>query len=57
MIKLLYVLANTLILGGFGMLCQPFFAALYSLGFPVIVVGVAIHIALDHVPRSGEEDI
>ena len=57
MVKFFYILANVLILGGFGMLCQPFSAALYSLGFPIVVAGVATHIVLDHVPQSNEEDV
>ena len=46
----LYHLATALILGGFAMLCQPFWEFVFSAGFPVIVAGVALHIVLDHWP-------
>jgi hypothetical protein len=41
-----------LILLGFGMLCQPFTVALYSLGLPVLLAGVALFIVADHLPAG-----
>jgi len=57
-----YRLATTLILGGFAMLCQPWSLSVFSAGFPIIVLGVVVHIVLDHwpertqVPESSEPD-
>lgn len=48
---LFYRLATTLILGGFAMLCQPWSLMAFSAGFPVIVLGVVLHIVLDHWPE------
>ena len=56
MTKLAYIVANILIIGGFAMLCQPFFVAVYSVGFPVIVAGVVIHIIFDHVPQTDDNE-
>ena len=51
----LYRLATGLILGGFAMLCQPFWETVFSAGFPVIVAGVVLHIVLDHWPERRPE--
>ena len=48
----LHALATALILFGFGMLCQPFTVALYGLGFPVLLAGVALFIIADHLPAG-----
>ena len=48
----LYMLATTLILIGFAMLCQPVSPRLFSYGFPVLVAGLGLHIILDHWPRK-----
>ncbi|EMS95632.1 hypothetical protein H009_21371 [Agrobacterium tumefaciens str. Cherry 2E-2-2] len=47
-----YRLANTLILGGFAMLCQPFTHDLFVVGFPVLLSGVILFMVLDHVPDN-----
>lgn len=47
-----YRIANTLILGGFFLLCQPFTHDLFVVGFPVLLAGVALFLILDHVPPS-----
>ncbi len=52
MITQLYRLATGLILGGFVCLCQPFSQAVFTLGFPVLLAGVALHIVLDHWPAG-----
>ncbi len=53
-----YRIASTLILGGFVMLCQPFFHELFVIGFPVLLAGVVLFLILDHVPdaRTAEEE-
>jgi hypothetical protein len=53
-----YRVASTLILGGFVMLCQPFFHGLFVIGFPILLVGVVLFMILDHVPdaRPREEE-
>jgi hypothetical protein len=33
------------------MLCQPWSLMAFSAGFPVIVLGVVLHIVLDHWPE------
>ena len=48
----LYRLATSLILGGFVCMCQPFSQAVFTLGFPAILAGVALHIVLDHWPAG-----
>jgi len=45
-----YRLANSLILGGFAMLCQPFTHELFVVGFPVLFAGVVLFMVLDHIP-------
>ena len=42
--------ANTLIVLGFAMLCQPFAQTLFEIGFPVLLAGVVLFIVLDHLP-------
>ncbi|MDQ0324132.1 putative membrane protein [Pararhizobium capsulatum DSM 1112] len=56
--KWLYFVAITLILGGFAMLCQPFVHVLFATGFPVLLAGVILFMILDHIPdgRSSEEE-
>jgi hypothetical protein len=53
-----YRIASTLILGGFVMLCQPFFHALFVIGFPILLAGVVLFLILDHVPdaRAAKEE-
>lgn len=53
-----YRIASTLILGGFVMLCQPFFHGLFVMGFPILLAGVVLFMILDHVPdaRPREEE-
>jgi len=45
-----YAVASGLILLGVAMMCQPFTVALYSIGFPVILAGIAVFVVLDHRP-------
>ncbi len=47
--------ATILILVGFAMLCQPVSATLFSIGFPVLIGGVLIHVVADHMPRAAAE--
>jgi len=54
-----YMVATGLILLGFVLLCQPFSQTLFSAGFPVLVLGVVLHLILDHWPAHAaisEED-
>lgn len=54
-----YLVATGLILLGFVLLCQPFNQTLFSAGFPVLVLGVVLHMILDHWPiraATSEED-
>lgn len=57
-LKISYRFAVTLILGGFLMLCQPFFGSLFSHGFPILLAGVILFMILDHIPEKQpvEED-
>ena len=45
-----YAVASGLILLGVAMMCQPFTVTLYSIGFPVILVGIVVFVVLDHRP-------
>ena len=45
----LYVLCTAVILLGFLMLVQPLSMSLFSLGLPVMVAGIILHIILDHL--------
>lgn len=51
-LKIAYRVVITLILVGFSMLCQPFSMALFSLGFPILMVGVVGFMILDHIPSK-----
>jgi hypothetical protein len=55
----LYVLCTAVILGGFLMLIQPLSMSVFSLGLPVMIAGIVLHIILDHmsdpVPEPGAE--
>lgn len=54
-----YRIATILIAGGFVMLCQPVSQALFTMGFPILMIGVVLFLILDHVPEKPilEEDI
>ncbi|MEW9804727.1 hypothetical protein [Mesorhizobium marinum] len=54
--KWLYRVASALILGGFALLCQPFTHALFVIGFPILLAGVALFMILDHVPDGRIEE-
>lgn len=58
-LKNAYRLATALIAGGFLMLCQPMSQALFSAGFPILLVGVVLFLILDHIPEKpiSEEEI
>ena len=45
----LYVLCTAVILGGFLMLIQPLSVSLFSLGLPMMIAGIILHIILDHL--------
>jgi len=47
-----YRVATALIAGGFLMLCQPLSVTLFSLGFPILMVGVILFLILDHIPEK-----
>jgi hypothetical protein len=55
----LYILCTAVILLGFLMLIQPLSMSLFSLGLPVMIAGIILHIILDHmrapVPEPGAE--
>jgi hypothetical protein len=46
----LYFLATILIIVGIIMLCQPFLFAIHVSAFPVLLIGVALFMILDHLP-------
>jgi hypothetical protein len=46
----LYLLATILIVVGIIMLCQPFLFAIHVSAFPVLLIGVALFMILDHLP-------
>lgn len=48
----LYVLCTAVILLGFLMLIQPVSMSLFSLGLPVMIAGIILHIILDHLRDS-----
>lgn len=56
----LYRICTALILIGFLMLIQPVYKLLFTMGVPVILIGVVIHAILDHMkewrvePRAEE---
>jgi hypothetical protein len=54
----LYFFATILIVVGIIMLCQPFLFAIHVSAFPVLLVGVALFMILDHLPEvtGGSED-
>jgi C4-dicarboxylate transporter len=45
-----YFLATILIVVGIIMLCQPFLFAIHVSAFPVLLIGVALFMVLDHLP-------
>lgn len=51
-----YRVATTLILGGFAMLCQPVWEALFGWGFQVLLAGVVLFVVLDHVPVPEKQE-
>ncbi len=53
--KNMYRLATGIILFGFIMLVQPVSMHAFSWGLPVMIVGIVIHIVLDHVPGGPQE--
>ena len=58
MLKTAYRIATILIAGGFVMLCQPMSQTLFTLGFPILMIGVVLFLVLEHVPEKPilEED-
>ena len=52
MIDRFYVAATVLIITGIMMLCQPVSATVHVWGFPMLLVGVALFLILDHLPES-----
>jgi hypothetical protein len=54
----LYLFATILIVVGIIMLCQPFLFAIHVGAFPVLLIGVALFMILDHLPdvTSRRED-
>lgn len=46
----LYTLATVLIVVGIIMLCQPFVFVVHTSAFPVLLIGVALFMILDHLP-------
>jgi hypothetical protein len=46
----LYFFATILIVVGIIMLCQPFLFAIHASAFPVLLIGVALFMILDHLP-------
>lgn len=49
---LLYRMATAVIFLGIVLMCQPLSVALFSWGFPVLLAGTVLFIALDHVPEA-----
>lgn len=45
-----YAVCTAIILVGFAMLIQPFSMMIFSLGLPVMLVGILAHAVLDHLP-------
>jgi hypothetical protein len=54
---LLYRIMTFFIFIGFLMMCQPFHQGAFSAGFPVLLVGVAGFIILDHFPKREEQQV
>lgn len=54
-IRRAYAACTAIILLGFAMLIQPFSMAVFSLGLPVMLVGILVHIVLDHLPARDPE--
>lgn len=57
----LYILCTAVILLGFLMLVQPLSMTLFSWGLPVMIAGIILHAALDHmsdpaVPTAAESN-
>lgn len=56
----LFTLVSGLIFVGVALMIQPFAFDLYTLGFPVLLAGIAGFILLDHIPARepppAEED-
>jgi uncharacterized membrane protein YadS len=52
----LYSLATLLIIAGVAMLCQPFWYFVHAGAFPVLVIGVALFVVLDHLPEFDTHD-
>lgn len=51
-----YAICTAIILLGFAMLIQPFSMTIFSLGLPVMLVGIVVHVVLDHLPaREADE--
>ncbi len=46
-----YNLATAIILFGFAMLIQPFTMVAFRWGVPVMLVGIVLHVVLDHLPE------
>lgn len=54
-LKMAYRFATFLILGGFALLCQPFWMSLFTYGFPILLIGVILFMILDHIPPKQSE--
>jgi len=48
----IFTLVSSLIFVGVAMLIQPFAFDLYTFGFPLMLVGIAGFILLDHIPAK-----
>lgn len=48
----LYLICTAIILFGFAMLIQPLSMTLFSWGLPVMLVGIVLHMILDHLKEK-----
>jgi hypothetical protein len=48
----LYLGCTVTILVGFAMLIQPLSMEVFSLGLPVMIAGIVVHIILDHIKEG-----
>ena len=51
----LYKLCTAVILVGFLMLIQPLSMTIFSLGLPVMIAGIIVHIVLDHMSEPAPQ--
>jgi chromate transport protein ChrA len=47
-----YALCTAIIMLGFVMLIQPFSITAFTWGLPIMIIGIVIHIVLDHLPQA-----